>query len=231
MPQRTGSEALKVQIYALTSVADAVGTVDAGADLIGVACDNDRSVVEDRSIEETRAIFAAVEQRALTIALSLGTDVERIARMVAATRPHILHLAARDLPAPLLQRIRARVAPAKVMVAVLVDGTGALDVARERAPYADYIILDSGSSKDPVTGATGRTHDWNISARIVAEAPIPVVLAGGLSPDNVAEAVRVVRPWAVDSFTRTDLSGKRGCKDLEKVRAFARNARAAAAQL
>ncbi|MCC7464059.1 MAG: phosphoribosylanthranilate isomerase [Gammaproteobacteria bacterium] len=222
---------VKVQIYALTSAADAAGTVDAGADIIGVACDNDRSVVEDCSIDETRAIFAAVEQRCMTIALSLGTDVERIVRMVAATRPKILHLAARDLPVPVLKQVRERIAPVKLMVAVLVDGPGALDVARERAPYADYIILDSGSSKEAVTGATGRTHDWNVSARIVAESRIPIVLAGGLAPDNVAEAVRVVRPWAVDSFTRTDLPGQRGRKDFDKVRAFARNARAAAAQL
>ena len=222
---------LKVQIYAITSVADAIGTVDAGADLIGVACDNDRSVVEDCSIEETRAIFAAVEQRCLTIALSLGTDVERIVRMVAATRPKILHLAARELPLPVLEQLRQRIAPVKLMVAVLVDGPGAVDVARARAPYADYIILDSGSSKEAVTGATGQTHDWNVSARIVSEARIPVVLAGGLEPANVAAAVRVVRPWAVDSFTRTDLAGQRGRKDLDKVRAFAGNARAAAAQL
>ncbi|MFO1401104.1 MAG: hypothetical protein U1F30_07810 [Steroidobacteraceae bacterium] len=139
-------------------MADAVGTVDAGADLIGVACDNDRSVVEDCSIEETRAIFAAVEQRCLTIALSLGTDVDRIVRMVAATRPKILHLAARELPLPVLEQLRQRIAPVKLMVAVLVDGPGAVDVARARA-YADYIILDSGSSKEAVTGATGRTHD------------------------------------------------------------------------
>jgi phosphoribosylanthranilate isomerase len=151
--------------------------------------------------------------------------------MVAATRPKILHLAARDLPVTLLQTVRERIAPVKLMVAVLVDGPGALEVARERAPCADYIILDSGSSKEAVTGATGRTHDWNISARIVAASRIPVVLAGGLSPDNVAEAVRVVRPWAVDSFTRTDLTGQRGRKDLDKVRAFARNARTAAAPL
>ena len=222
---------LKVQIYAITSVADAIGTVDAGADLIGVACDNDRCVVEDCSIEETRAIFAAGEQRCLTIALSLGTDVERIARMVAATRPKILHLAARDLPVAVLEQVRKRIAPVKLMVAVLVDGPGALDVARERAPYADYIILDSGSSKEAITGATGRTHDWNVSASIVRETRLPVVLAGGLDPGNVAEAVRVVRPWAVDSFTRTDLAGQRGRKDLDKVRAFASNARAAAAPL
>jgi len=220
---------MKVQIYALTSVQDAIDTVNAGADLIGVVAGNDGIVVEDCTAETARVIFAAVEHRAATIALSLGTDVERIARMVAATRPHILHLAARELPRDAVEAIKSRIGDVKLMMAVLVDGPGAIDVAREYARLADYLILDSGSSTAPVTGATGRPHDWNISARIVAQSPVPVVLAGGLSPENVAEAVRVVRPWAVDSFTRTDRPGQRGVKDLEKVRAFAQNARAAAA--
>jgi len=220
---------MKVQIYALTSVQDAIDTVDAGADLIGVVAENDGEVVEDRTAEQARAIFAAVEDRAATIALSLGTDVERIARMVEATRPRILHLAARELPLDVVERIKARIGEVKLMMAVLVDGPGAIAVAREYARLADYLILDSGSSTAPVTGATGQPHDWNISARIVAESPVPVVLAGGLSPENVAEAVRIVRPWAVDSFTRTDRPGQRGVKDPQRVRAFAENARAAAA--
>ncbi len=220
---------MKVQIYALTSVQDAIDTVDAGADLIGVVAENDGEVVEDRTAEQARAIFSAVEHRATTIALSLGTDVERIARMVAATRPGILHLAARALPLDVVERIKARIGDVKLMMAVLVDGPGAIEVARSYARLADYLILDSGSSSSAVTGATGQPHDWNISARIVAESPVPVVLAGGLSPENVANAVRIVRPWAVDSFTRTDRPGQRGVKDPERVRAFAHNARAAAA--
>ena len=58
-----------------------------------------------------------------------------------------------------------------------------------------------------------------------------MILAGGLSPENVAEAIEVVRPWAVDSLTRTDLPGGRRQKDPERVRAFVRNARTAAARL
>ena len=220
---------MKVQIYAMTSVRDAIDTVDAGADLIGVVAENDGQVIEDCTAEQARAILAAVEDRATTIALSLGTDVERIAHMVEVTRPRILHLAARELPRNAVARIKARIGEVKLMMAVLVDGPGAIGVARDYARLADYLILDSGNSSSPVTGATGQPHDWNISARIVAESAVPVVLAGGLSPENVAEAVRIVRPWAVDSFTRTDRPGQRGVKDPELVRAFAHNARTAAA--
>ena len=222
---------MKVQIYALTSVSDAVATAEAGADLIGVVVDNDRVVVEDRSIAEARAIFAAVESRALTVALTLGTDAQRIVRMLEATRAQILHLSGMDLSLPTITRIRDRLRDTRLMIAVPVTGPEALELARERAPLADYLILDSRAPQEAVIGATGQTHDWNISARIVAESPVPVILAGGLSPDNVAEAIARVRPWGVDSLTRTDFPGRRGHKDPERVRAFVRNARAAAAQL
>jgi phosphoribosylanthranilate isomerase len=222
---------LKVQIYAITSVADAVATVDAGADMVGVVVDNDRVVVEDRSIAEAREIFAAVENRAVTVALSLGTDPERIARMVVATRARILHLSGGDLSRQTITRIRERLKGAQLMVAVPVTGPEAIEIARERGALADYLILDSRAPQEAAIGATGHTHDWNISARIVAESPIPVILAGGLSPENVAEAIALVRPWAVDSLTRTDFPGQRGHKDPERVRAFVRNAQAAAARL
>jgi phosphoribosylanthranilate isomerase len=222
---------LKVQIYAITSVADAIATVDAGVDMIGVVVDNDRVVVEDRSIAEAREIFAAVEDRAVTVALSLGTDPERIARMVEATKAHILHLSGGDLSKQTITRIRERVRGTPLMIAVPVEGPESIEVARVRAALADYLILDSRAAKEAAVGASGQTHDWNISKRIVAESPVPVILAGGLSPENVAQAIEVVRPWAVDSLTRTDLPGGRRQKDPERVRAFVRNARAAAARL
>jgi phosphoribosylanthranilate isomerase len=66
------------------------------------------------------------------------------------------------------------------------------------AREVDALLLDSGNQSLPVKelGGTGRTHDWSLSARIVKESPVPVFLAGGLSPANVSEAIRTVRPLA-----------------------------------
>ena len=71
------------------------------------------------------------------------------------------------------------------------------------------------------------THDWNISRRIVEAVTVPVILAGGLGPDNVAAAIRAVRPAGVDSKTKTDRAGSHA-KDLDRVRRFVTAARAAA---
>ncbi len=71
-------------------------------------------------------------------------------------------------------------------------------------------------------GAAGAVHDWRISREIVAESEVPVILAGGLGPDNVAEAIRVVGPVGVDSLTRTNraVAGGGFRKDMDAVARF-----------
>lgn len=86
---------------------------------------------------------------------------------------------------------------------VHVTGPEAIDEARRVAPLVDGLILDSGGGAGPerVLGGTGKTHDWSISARIVAECAAPTLLAGGLRPHNVGEAIRTVRPHGLDLCT------------------------------
>ena len=113
------------------------------------------------------------------------------------------------------------------MRSIPVFGEESIAIARSYDGIADFLLLDSYRSADKQIGALGVTHDWNMSRRIVDVTRIPVVLAGGLGPDNVAEAIRSVRPAGVDSKTRTDKDGSH-TKDLERVRRFLEAARAAA---
>jgi len=84
---------------------------------------------------------------------------------------------------------------------------------------ADFLLLDSYDPGTQQFGALGRVHDWSLSRRIVDDVGIPVILAGGLGPENVAAAIAAVRPAGVDSKTRTDRLDGSG-KDLAKVQAF-----------
>lgn len=97
-------------------------------------------------------------------------------------------------------------------------------MARRLGEYADAFITDT---YDPVTGAsgaTGKTHDWAVSRRLVELAPKPVILAGGLTPENVREAILAVRPAGVDAHTGVeDATGR---KDAARVRRFVSEARA-----
>jgi hypothetical protein len=91
---------------------------------------------------------------------------------------------------------------------------------------ADFLLLDSHEPGDGQIGALRRTHDWRLSRTIVDRVPMPVILAGGLGPDNVAAAIAAVGPAGVDSKTRTDRADGPG-KDLDAVGRFVAAAKAA----
>jgi len=92
-------------------------------------------------------------------------------------------------------------------------------MAKDYDGIVDFLLLDSYRPADQQIGALGVTHDWSISRRIVQMARVPVILAGGLGPGNVADAIRMVRPAGVDSKTKTDRQGSHA-KDIERVRRF-----------
>jgi len=96
------------------------------------------------------------------------------------------------------------------------------EAASFKQPLWDAIILDSLDPRTGRKGATGLTHDWSLSAQIVKIASVPVILAGGLTPDNVAEAIRKVRPRGVDAHT--GLEDNSGSRCFDKIEAFARAA-------
>jgi phosphoribosylanthranilate isomerase len=97
-------------------------------------------------------------------------------------------------------------------------------MVRELAELVDAFITDTFDPATGASGATGKTHDWQISRRLVEISPQPVILAGGLTPDNVREAILAVQPAGVDCHTGVeDASGR---KDADKVRRFVAEARA-----
>jgi len=113
------------------------------------------------------------------------------------------------------------------MRSVPVVGEESLAIAQSYDRIANFLLLDSHRPSDKQIGALGVAHDWSISRRIVELVSTPVILAGGLGPENIADAIRIVRPAGVDSKTKTDRGGAH-TKDLEQVRRFHETARAAA---
>jgi phosphoribosylanthranilate isomerase len=114
----------------------------------------------------------------------------------------------------------ARALPGVDIIRVIhVHGEGSMEEAETVSPYVDGILLDSGSKGGSVVelGGTGRTHDWEISRMIVEAVEVPVILAGGLNSGNVAEAITLVKPYAVDvcSGVRTG-----GSLDSDKLQSF-----------
>ena len=111
---------MAVQIYSMTSIADAIATANAGADLIGVVVAEPGVVPEGVSADLARQIMAVIRPRARGVALSLSDDRDEICAMVEAVRPDVLHLAAREIEPEDCAWIRERIAPVRLLRAIAV---------------------------------------------------------------------------------------------------------------
>ena len=115
------------------------------------------------------------------------------------------------------------------------SGFPTLEIARKLEPVSDFFLTDTWMKNEPVQkfiGITGRPCDWRIAKDLVLQSKIPVILAGGLSPENVHEALVKVRPAGADSCTQTNKRDKKGNpvrfkKDFERVKRFVQEVRRA----
>jgi phosphoribosylanthranilate isomerase len=228
-----------VQIYSLTHPEDVSMLVEMGVDHIGLAPAG-QGLRSELGHEDCRGLFDLLPPHVLGAALTVRTELDAILAMAEAVNPAIVHVcSATDALGVEEQRQLRSLLPdgTKLMKAIEVGGPETADqalAAAERfAVVSDYLLLDTDDPDITGIGAAGRVHDWDVSARIVESvgASVPVILAGGLSPDNVGDAIRHVRPAGVDSFTWTNTAADSRRKDPERVRGFVEEARRAAAEL
>lgn len=227
-----------VQIYGTKTLADALALAEMGLDHLGLELQEDAA--QEARVAE---IMAAVRGRVTIVLLPLFKEVEALVAATERLRPDVLHISSNveDLDLDRIDDFRAAIYPTRVMKSIPVapreysHTIPSLEQALAFDPYVDYLLLDTklGDDRgDPLPGwigITGKVHDWRISRAIVEQCRTPVILAGGLTPDNVVEAIETVRPWGVDSCTGLNLEP--GKKDLVKCRAFIERARATAARL
>lgn len=209
-----------VQIYEVTSPEEASALAQLGVDHIGVLVGKGK-FPREQSYAAARQIFEAVPASTKKSALSLATEIAELAEVVQETRPDILHLGTRPegvLPSQVLE-LRRWFPDLKIMRTIPVRDDGDLQIAKDYENIADFLLLDTWKSGEPEIGACGLVHDWVISRKIVEEVNTPVILAGGIGPENAADAIRLVRPAGIDSKTKTD-SPAGSAKDLQKVSAL-----------
>jgi phosphoribosylanthranilate isomerase len=224
-----------VQIYTAQTADEALALAEAGVDHVGITV-SDRGLPGEVDLATGREIIATLRGHARSVALTVDTDPIGVQVFAAALVPDILHLCGStvDFPpaavADLREWLGRRRLAIELMQAIPVTGPEAVAEARRFAHHADWLILDSVTEAVEGIGAAGVTHDWEVSQAIVEQTSVPVVLAGGLGPDNVADAIGAVGPAGVDSLTLTNrpLGGGRFEKDLDLVRRFVEAARTAA---
>ena len=145
--------------------------------------------------------------------------VEAVLALADHVQPDSLQLHGETEPA-LCAAVREARPLLRICQAVHVTGREAVECASEVAPHCDALLLDSRTPDR--LGGTGRTHDWSVSRQIVDDVDVPVILAGGLTAENVAQAIRAVRPYAVDVNSGVD--DRDGSKDPRRLDGFMRAA-------
>ncbi|HME98382.1 MAG TPA: phosphoribosylanthranilate isomerase [Terriglobia bacterium] len=217
-----------IQIYEVTTPAEARALGAMGVDHIGVLV-GDGSFPREQTIDKAGEIFAAIPSESKASLLSLSDDVDLIARITAALLPNILHLGAapEHLSPAQLRTLKAEFPQVSLMRSIPVVDESSIALARSYDGIVDWLLLDSYESGDRQIGALGVTHSWELDRRIIESVRIPTIIAGGLGPENVQDAICVARPTGVDSKTKTDKNDGTHTKDLQKVLAFVTAARSA----
>lgn len=214
----------RVKVCCITTTEAAQLAVRHGADTLGLVgpMPSGTGIID---LETARHLAAGVPPAVASFLLSSATAPEQLlaeARHVAPTALQIV-----DAVDPRAYALLRHELPAlRIVQVVHVTGERTIDEAMALASQVDALLLDSGEPDAPVRllGGTGRVHDWAISRRIVATVPIPVFLAGGLTPDNVIAAIRTVRPFGVDLCTGLRTAGR---LDERKLAAFMQAVRSA----
>lgn len=207
----------RIKICCISSVAEARAAIEHGASAVGLVSwmPSGPGVIPDDRIAE---IAATIPPGVDSFLLTCAQDVPIILRQQRRCGTSVVQLCDRLLRGTYAE-LRAGMPGVRLVQVIHVTGPEAVDEALEVAPKVDALLLDSGRPSLPVKelGGTGRTHDWRLSREIRDRCGRPIYLAGGLRPENVAEAARTVRPFGLDLCTgvRTD-----GRLDTDKLAAF-----------
>jgi phosphoribosylanthranilate isomerase len=249
---------LIVQIYEIQTTDEARAMIDLGVDHIG-------SVITAKHRRHDASIRDAVDlvrrMGAVSSLIPLYTDADAVLDTLDYYRPHIVHFCdaldgvdspAVDTAISLQTAVKRAFPDVDIMRSIPIaqaaadDEANILEVAARLEPVSDYFLTDTviDTSGNPQTdqpvagfvGITGLTCDWNVAARLVEASRIPVILAGGISPENAAEGIRTVRPFGVDSCTCTNAREADGRpirfrKDPSRVKALVQTVRGSAKAL
>jgi phosphoribosylanthranilate isomerase len=212
-----------VKVCGIQSFEEASVALGCGATALGFLIGLTHKAEDGIEEAAARAIVGRLPAEAEAVLVTHLRDPERVAELAVSVGTGTIQV--HDAMAiPDLRRLRVLAPGARLLKAVHVTGEDALGRALGYAAVADALVLDTRTADR--LGGTGRTHDWTISARIVAAvAPLPVYLAGGLRPENVAEAIARVRPAGVD--VNSGVEDASGHKDPARMRDFVARARAA----
>jgi phosphoribosylanthranilate isomerase len=207
----------RVKICCIASVAEAWLAIEHGASAVGLVSEmpSGPGPIPESLIAE---IAVTIPPGVSSFLLTCKQDVAAIIDQQRRLRVNTIQICDR-LPEGAHRELRDALPGVSLVQVVHVTGPESVEEAIAVAPHVDAVLLDSGNQSLAIKelGGTGRTHDWSLSRRIREVVDVPLFLAGGLKPHNVAAAIEEVQPFGLDvcSGLRTD-----GTLDRHKLAAF-----------
>ncbi|WP_053947069.1 phosphoribosylanthranilate isomerase [Halolamina sediminis] len=211
---------VRTKLCGLGTEADVRAAVDAGADAVGFVTDVDVDTPREVPTERAAELADTAPPFVTTVAVTIPESVDAAIEVAGCVAPDALQIHG-DFTPNQVREIRDR-AGVDVIVAI---GANEPERARALDNVADALLVDSLTESG--AGGTGETHDWERSRELREELSTPLVLAGGLTPANVREAVERVDPFAVDVASGVERDDEPGRKNHDALAAFVREARAA----
>lgn len=212
---------IRIKICCISSIEEAKTAIEAGADAIGLVAKmpSGPGPIPDELIKQ---ISQSVPPLIGTFLLTSETSAEKIIRHHYRTHTNTIQIV--DLLSMgTYSQIRETLPSVKLVQVIHVIDSSSVDLAITLSNSVDALLLDSGNPnlKIKELGGTGRVHNWNLSRQIRDNAKCPIILAGGLKPENVRQAIEEVQPFAIDvcSGVRTN-----GALDINKLSCFIKNA-------
>jgi len=207
----------RVKICCIASVAEAWMAIEHGASAIGLvsAMPSGPGPIPEDLIAEIAAI---VPPGVSSFLLTCLQDTTAIIEQQRRLRVNTIQICDR-LPPGSHAQLREALPGVSLVQVVHVTGPESVDEAIAVAPHVDAVLLDSGNQSLAIKelGGTGRTHDWRLSRQIREAIDVPMFLAGGLNPGNVAAAIREVQPFGIDVCSGLRIEGR---LDPQKLRDF-----------
>jgi len=212
---------MKVKICGIKTDRDLSMAVNAGADAVGfiteVPVDSPRKI----SISEASRLISKVPVFVSSVLVIMPRNADEAIYMIHEAKPTAVQI---HNALPLVELRKIRETGVRIIKTIPVsehaDTEMLIDLIKDLSGIADAVLLDTAINGK--TGGTGISHNWELSGKVVLSSGMPVILAGGLTPANVCEAVQCVRPYAVDTASGIETNGK---KDETKILDFINNAR------
>ncbi len=210
---------MRVKICGLMRLPDVRAAVENGADAVGFVVASPTSH-RNLSLSTAKKLLKSVPVFASKVAVTSSHDSRTLLKICGRLNPDSLQLHRPTQEG--IRTIRKTRPEIQLIVTTPVRNNSSIAEARKAANYSDAVLADSLGADG--MGGTGRTHDWNLTARIrEGISPHPLILAGGLTPSNVELAIVKVKPYAVD--VSSGVESRIGMKDPVKIRSFIRNAK------